>query len=45
MKPIIENIKGAKVIRIEGAGHLAPFDSPEKVNDAMVPFLQSIQWK
>lgn len=45
MKPLKEGIKAAQWVLIEGTGHLAPLDSPQLVNDALVSFLKnSISW-
>lgn len=40
MEPISKQVPNATTVFIEGAGHLAPFDSPKQVNEAMEAFLK-----
>lgn len=36
---IARNIVGAKLVMIEGAGHISALEQPKAVNDALVPFV------
>ena len=37
---IVEHIAGARLVLIEGAGHLSALEQPAKVNEALVPFVR-----
>jgi pimeloyl-ACP methyl ester carboxylesterase len=39
---LAENIKGAKRVNIEDAGHLSPIEKPREVNQAIRDFLESL---
>jgi 3-oxoadipate enol-lactonase len=38
---IASRIPGARLVWVEGAGHLSALERPREVNDALVPFVQS----
>ena len=38
---IAQAIAGAKLVYIEGAGHMSALEQPKAVNDALVPFVAS----
>jgi 3-oxoadipate enol-lactonase len=37
---IAERIAGAKLVVIQGAGHLSALEQPDAVNEALVPFVR-----
>ena len=36
---IAAKIRDAKLVRIDGAGHMSALEQPEQVNDVLVPFV------
>ena len=38
---IAQRIRGARLVTVEGAGHLSALERPQAVNDALVPFVRS----
>jgi 3-oxoadipate enol-lactonase len=39
---IAAGIRGAKLVYIEGAGHLSALENPREVNEAIVPFIKNL---